>query len=405
MALAQTDLGFAAPSGPGEDRDLGLFIGGPLFQILKRAHLTDNALGLIRRRMAGAVLITWAPLPVLTALGGALFGGPPLPFVKDVECHARFLVAVPLLIFAELIVHRRMRPMIEQFYARGLVAPAEQARFDAAVASAHRLRNSVWVEVAGIVAVYLVSYFVAQHRYGTLYGDTWYASHGERNGALSWGGLWFVFVSLPVFQFLVLRWYFRLFVWARFLWKVAQLDMNLNALHPDRSGGLGFLGQSLNAFVPIGAAHGVLLSGLIANHIFFAGERLPQFQIQIFAAVVLLVLVFAAPLLFFAPKLAHVRRAGLREYGRVAQTYVRDFEAKWIRRDPPYDEQLIGTGDIQSLADLANSYSVAEQMRIAPISRAALFQFVAAILLPFVPLLLTIMPAEKLIGTFVKMIV
>jgi hypothetical protein len=217
--------------------------------------------------------------------------------------------------------------------------------------------------------------------------------------------MWFVFVSLPLFQFLLARWYFRLFVWGRFLWTVARLDLDLNALHPDKAGGLGFLGQSLNAFVPIAAAHGVMLSGLIANRIFFAGGKLSQYELPIFVGVVSLVLIFAGPLFFFSLKMADVRRAGLREYGRVAQEYVRDFENKWIRHAPPYEEQLVGTGDIQSLADLANSYAVAEQMRLAPISRAALFQFVAAILLPLAPLMLTIMPAEKLIDTFVKMVI
>jgi hypothetical protein len=400
MALAHAPAGLA----PSDDRDLGLFIGGPLYQLLKRARLTDDALGLMRRRIVWAMLITWAPLLALSTLDGGLTGGKALPFVRDIECHARFLLAVPLLLFAELMVQRRMRPMIDQFRARSLVPEAELPRFDAAVASAHKLRNSITAELVAIVAVYAVSYFVAQHRYTELYHDTWYTARGARAGGLSWAGLWFVFVSLPVFQFLFARWYFRLFVWSRFLWTVSRLDLELNALHPDKAGGLGFLGQSLNAFVPIGAAHGVLLAGLIANRIFFAGAKLTQFEIPIFVGVVALVLIFSAPLLFFSPRLAFVRRDGLREYGRVAQTYVRTFEAKWINRTAPYDEPLIGSSDIQSLADLANSFAVAEQMRVAPISRAALLQFVAAVLLPFTPLLFTIMPAEQLIGTLVKIV-
>jgi Cytochrome c oxidase caa3 assembly factor (Caa3_CtaG) len=33
----------------------------------------------------------------------------------DVEVHVRFLVALPLLMVAELVVHQRMRPIIRQF--------------------------------------------------------------------------------------------------------------------------------------------------------------------------------------------------------------------------------------------------------------------------------------------------
>ena len=35
-----------------------------------------------------------------------------LPFLKDVEMQVRLLVAVPLLVVAELVVHRRMRPVV-----------------------------------------------------------------------------------------------------------------------------------------------------------------------------------------------------------------------------------------------------------------------------------------------------
>jgi hypothetical protein len=67
-------------------------------------------------------------------------------------------------------------------------------------------------------------------------------------------------------------------------------------------------------------------------------------------------------------------------------------------------EPLVGSGDIQSLADLGNSYAVVQQMRLAPLSRAALLQFVAAILVPVVPLVLTIMSPEKLIGRLVGLV-
>jgi hypothetical protein len=189
-----------------------------------------------------------------------------------------------------------------------------------------------------------------------------------------------------------------------FLFRVARLPLQLQALHPDKAGGLGFLGQSLNAFVPIAAAHGVLLSGYLADRILYSGAHLPDFKLEIIGAVLILIGLFGGPLLLFMPVLARAKRTGLREYGRVAQVYVRTFDAKWIKGTEPADEPLIGTGDIQSLADLANSYSVAEGMRIIPLSRTALLQFIAAIVIPLIPLLLTVMPADKLASNLVKMI-
>ena len=71
----------------------------------------------------------------------------------------------------------------------------------------------------------------------------------------------------------------------------------------------------------------------------------------------MLCLVFG-PLLVFAPQLAQAKRTGLREYGTLAERYVREFDAKWLRGGAPAGEPLVGSADIQSLADLGNSFEV-----------------------------------------------
>jgi hypothetical protein len=381
-------------------QDFSLVLGGPLFQLLRRGRLSDDALGLVRRRIAFFVMITWAPLFVLSALQGSLVGGGrSMSFLNDIGSHLRFLVVVPLLLVAELVVHRRMRPMVDQFQVRGLVPPSQTARFADALDDARGLRNSVLAEVLLALVVYGVDILVIQRRYA-LQTSAWFAS---ADGRLSLAGLWFVFASLPICQFLLGRWYFRLFIWMRFLWRVTRLDLDLDATHPDKAGGLGFLRLSLNAFIPLAAAHGVLLAGLMANRIFYGGARLPEFKVEVVLVVIVLLLVFAGPLTLCAPLLARVKRTGLLEYGALAQSYVRRFEAKWLRGAPP-DEPLIGSADIQSLADMGNSFAVVEQMRIAPVSWTALIQFVAAILAPILPLTLTVMPVEKLIDTLVGMV-
>ena len=88
---------------------------------------------------------------------------------------------------------------------------------------------------------------------------------------------------------------------------------------------------------------------------------------------------------------------GKREYDTLAQRYVREFDAKWLRGGAPADEPLVGSGDIQSLADLGNSLEVVRTMRIAPVTKEAIFQLVAATLAPIAPLALTMMPLEELL--------
>jgi len=107
----------------------------------------------------------------------------------------------------------------------------------------------------------------------------------------------------------------------------------------------------------------------------------------------------------FAPKLAAAKRDGLREYGALAERYVRDFDTKWLRGGAPAGEPLLGSADIQSLADMGNSFEVIRTMRAAPIARQDIIRIVAATLAPVAPLGLTMMPLEDLLKMLIGIIV
>jgi len=141
--------------------DFSLVLGGPLFQLLRRARLSDDAMMLVRRRIIAIAFLAWLPLLLLSALEGrALGGSAAVPFLLDVEVHIRFLVALPLLVIAELVVHQRMRPIVQTFLDRNLIPEDAMDRFDAAIRSAFRLRNSVLVEILLIAVVYGVGVLI-----------------------------------------------------------------------------------------------------------------------------------------------------------------------------------------------------------------------------------------------------
>lgn len=378
--------------------DFSLVLGGPLFQLLRRAHLSGNALELLRRRILVISLLAWLPLLVLSALDGQALGGrAAVPFLLDLEIHIKFLIIVPLLIVAELVVHQRMRFVVKQFLERHLIPESAMPGFDAAVASAFRLRNSVLGEVLLIAFVYVVGVLLIWRQYAALATATWYAVPTGGELKLSTSGVWYCYVSLPIFQFLLLRWYFRIFIWMRFLWQVSRFKLSLIPTHPDRVGGLGFLSQTVFAFTPLAVAHGGLLAGNIANRIFYLGAALPQFKIEIAILVALLLCLVFGPFLVFTTQLAEAKRKGNREYGTLANRYVREFDVKWLRGGAPNGEPLVGSGDIQSLADLSNSFEVVRTMRVTPITKEAILQLVSATLAPVVPLALTMMPLEELL--------
>ena len=395
--MASSTSPFVAALRP-DSPDFSLVLGGPLYQLLRRAHMAGNALELMRRRVVVISLFAWVPLLVLSALEGRAWGGAvAVPFLRDWDTHARFLVALPLLIVAELVVHQRMRLVVKQFLERNLIPPSAVSRFEDAIASAFRLRNSVLAEVLLSAFVCLVGVSVFWRQYVVLTTATWYATPSVDGMTLSRTGVWYAYVSLALFQFLLMRWYFRILIWARFLWHVSRIQLSLIPTHPDRVGGLGFLANTVYAFVPLALAHGALLAGLIANRIFYLGARLLDFKIEVAVVLAFMLCLVFGPLVVFAAQLAQAKRTGSREYGTLAERYVREFDAKWLRGGAPADERLVGSGDIQSLADLGNSFEVVRTMQIAPITRDAIVRLAAATLVPIVPLLLTMMPLEELL--------
>ena len=393
-----------SPGGSGAP-DFSLVLGGPLFQLLRHTRLSDDALLIIRRRIIVISLFAWLPLLVLSAFEGRMLGdGVAVPFLFDAEVHVRYLLALPLLIVAELVVHRRMRPLAQQFLERNLIPESAVPRFEAAIASAFRLRNSVLVEVLLIAIVYGFGILVVWRQYVALDAATWYATPSNGGSALTLAGAWYGYVSLPIFQFLLLRWYFRIFLWTRFLWHVSRIELSLIPTHPDRVGGLGFLANVAHAFAVLAVAHGAMLAGVVANRIFFLGSSLAEFKAEIAVVLLFVLIMILGPMLVFSFQLAQAKRRGLREYGTLAERYVREFDSKWIRGNRPADERLLGSADIQSLADLANSYEVVRTMRLGPITREAIVRLATATLVPIVPLFLTMMPLDELVKTLFQIL-
>lgn len=405
MAAVTKDATSGGAAVPPEPYDFSLVLGGPLYQLYRRARLTGDALELLRRRLVAVVSIAWVPLLVLSAWEGNAWGGAvTIPFLYDADVQARFLLALPLLVVAERIVHIRLRPVIGEFLKRDLVPEPALPRFDAAVAAATRLRNSVAAELLLIAVVYGVGVLFLWRRFVAIDVPIWYGVHGGGRLQPSLAGWWFGLVSLPLMQFLLLRWYFRLFVWTRFLWQVSRIDLDLKATHHDRAGGLGFLSLTGHAFTPLLLAQGVLLSGMMANRIFFTGARLPQFRVEIVGLVAFMLFTVLAPLLVFVPLLERVKRTALREYGGLAHRYAREFDRKWLRGGAPPDEALLGSADIQSLADLGNSLQIVKEMKLFPFNPRVVIQLGVVTLLPVLPLALTMVSLDELVQRVLRIV-
>jgi hypothetical protein len=147
-----------------------------------------------------------------------------------------------------------------------------------------------------------------------------------------------------------------------------------------------------------------MLAGLVASRVLYHGESLLSFKLQIAGFIAFFVLAILCPLLMFSPRMSRAKRKGLADYGLLAQRYVESFEQKWIRPDPAGSEELLGTADIQSLADLGNSYALVRDMRSVPFGLEDMGRLAAATAAPLVPLLLTIFSPEELFMRVIKVV-
>jgi hypothetical protein len=385
-------------------RAFSLADGGPYLALMRRTGLAGPELEGTGRRAAVLVAIAWLPLFVLALLDGRAWDGVAVPLVRDADLAARLLVALPLFVFAEAVLHRRFPLSFARFASRGLVVPAQRERFEAIVADARRWIGAPWVEAVLVAIVVASAVFGVGRSVSGLGVETWYVGQATGAPVLRPAGAWLVAVSLPLFQFLLLRWGVRLAAWWILLVRISRLELQLQPLHPDKAGGIGFLAQLSLAFAPFAVALGAMASGWIANQIFHKGAQLLQFKLDLAAATAIVVFVLAGPLLAFAPALDRARRGGLGRYGNLAMQYAAEFDRKWLRAGHPPDEGPLGSGDIQSLADLGNSYGTLQDMRVVPFSAATLTRLGVFVLAPVAPLLLTMVSVEELLKRLVQMV-
>jgi hypothetical protein len=392
----------------GRSEEFSLVLGGPLYRLLLRSKLVQPPLGHLGWRIGVITSLAWLPLIALTVVGGRFVDGVKVPFLYDFEVHARLLFALPLLVFAELIVYIRMRAIVPQFIERRIITDDIRSNFNAIISSAIGLRDSLLAEITLLLLVILVGSHVWRLSLA-LQSDTWYGTVSSSTLNYTAAGYWYAFVSVPVFQFILLRWYYRIIIWCRFLFQVSRLDLNLIALHPDRCCGLGFLGNVVSSFAPLLMAHSGIVAGYIANRILHEGATLPDYRFDLLSMAALLLAIVLGPLCVFIPKLNRARLAGLRTYGGLASDYVVGFAEKWTRdangvSTNPQNEPLLGSADIQSLADLANSFAIVKEVKLVPFGRDTAIRFLVVIAIPVAPLALTMFSPEELLKRLITVV-
>jgi hypothetical protein len=382
--------------------EFSIIEGGPLHRLQLRLGLVKDQAPRIVRRAVVFALVAWLPLLILSALQGVLVRNVKIPFLYDPSAYSRFLLAVPLLIVAEIVIGPRIAEAASQFISSGLIREDEYPVFDAAIADGLRLRNSTVAEVIILAFTYFGA-FEALRIFSTNV-SAWNSLVSESGHRFTLAGYWYALVSIPIFQFLVYRWLWRTFIWCKFLWRVSKLDLQLVPTHPDHAGGLGFLGEAHRLFAIFIFAYAATGSGVFSREVLLEKVPIDTFKIPIAAFVVITLLVFLGPLFMFAPALLGTRRKALHEYSKLGVTLGRLYHQKWVKGINPADDSVLSTSDNTSLANYSRDFELVEKMRPFPFEPRTAIVLALAGLIPMVPLLATVMPMQEIFKLLLKVL-
>jgi hypothetical protein len=376
--------------------------GGPLYRIQKRLKLIREREPRLLKVAGLSIFVTWVPLLFLSAAQGTAFrtATVTVPFLHDFATYTRFLVGVPILILAESILGPRLAAAASFFVTSGLVLEKDYARFDAAVERGLRLRDSIVAELILVIGGY--AFALTGLKAFAVHVATWSSTHTEMGFSLTWAGWWLIGFCAPFFNFLMLRWIWRLFLWAQFLGTMNSLDLQLFPPHPDESGGLGFIGRAQQFFGIVLFGYSAATAGVLADSVIYDKVPLQHYAAPIAAYVVVVVGIVIAPLLVFALRLHETKIKGLYQYGSLATSYTSAFHHKWITKSQEESEPLLGTSDIQSLADLGNSFGFIKSMDDLPMNPRTPIHLALACLIPMSPLLLIVIPLKDILKLIFK---
>jgi hypothetical protein len=394
--------------------DLGVFSangfslckGGLAFDLMLKLHVGHRHRSHLLRRVALFILVMWVPMAILAGAqdSGPAVGGP-ISFFADLSIYARFFVTFPLFIAAEVSIDPWIGRMVAQFVETGLVRPDVLPGFRTALSDTARLRDSKWIEGMILIAVWVVNSVIRREEF-IEHLASWASVVTETGRQMTMAGMWYTYISAPLFLFLAARWLWRIGLWTYLLWRISTLDLHLAPAHPDRVGGLGFLAVGQTRFAILSFATGTVVASYLANLVVFEHVSALSFRTLLIATVVIQLALVLAPLLVFTPRLFDLKEKANLQYGALATRYVREFDAKWLRDQRALPEQeLLGNNDIQSLADLASSFGIVQEIRVVPFGKETVLTMIFAYALPLLPLFVSELPLKEILSVMGKMLV
>lgn len=347
---------------------------------------------------AGLSVLLWLILALL-----AIAEGYPDRFfsLQAMAIHARMLVVIPLILLCQVFFDRAIRVALGALVDNGIIVGGAKAALSGDAHLLMRLSRSWQLQLGLLIAVVLFSIATPLDYRPGLSSYVGNATAAAETIAMKWYWL----VCLPIFRFVFVRFLWLLCMWSYLVWRLSRTNLELVAEDPDLAGGLGLLE----------AAQEKLLIFVVAIAIFDAAALAEIFQHttldeqRVYVHIVLVALIglsiIGGPLLFLVAPLSRCRRSGIVEFSALAREYAVRFRRRWILPAEPDYDNLLGSSDLQSLADIGGAYWRTKLMRVLPITRRLLLMILSCAAVPYLPLLLLKYPLAELLADMLRKII
>lgn len=387
-------------SAPGSSPAYSFNRHGPFYRLQRWLGLLSETDLAAARRALLFMALAWIPTVLLAVLEGqALNEQHEHAILFDFSAYA-FALAIVAFVLMEQTSDRRMAWLVSQFAAYGIAPEASRECFTRARHNMARRTGSWLAEAIILAGAYFLAYTWIQRGASRIEGGTWFGQVIDGNLQFTLAGWWLLLVALPLFWFLLGRWLWRFVTWGLLLRDIARCDLRLVATHPDRCGGLAFIGEYPQTYLLFVFSVSLVIAATVLKQVIYAGASLLSFKFALLGLILFLIVAFVLPLLVFTPVLLKPKRQGLSRYGALVSRHHLAFESKWITGEGTSGEAVddpLGSPDMSSLADLSASYQIIQEMRPVPVTKQSIVPLVFAALLPFVAVAATQAPFKQIL--------
>lgn len=374
-------------------------------KLILKAGIAGNSMQAQIIRAVIPMLICWVPLAIFTTLDGTFWTGDiTTSFITSFDTQLRFLISLPLFILSERMVTPKLELILQQFISSGIISKQDKEEYLLTIKKRTRFLKSHWTDLAVLVVCYIQAFAVLTYESTFTHLISWQMEIMDGEPNLNFAGYWITLIGKPFILFLFYRWILRIIVWGTILRRTSRLDLNLFAIHPDRCGGLGFLGYSIRYFSPVAFAISVTVAGNISDFMLIENVHLAELKFAIAGYFLLITLIFTLPLVPFIKKLIEKREKSIFENNDFANGMYREFRKQLSKGYENVNNDDLKLPYYSSICDLNGVMENALGMKFMPFTIKDLIPLWTMAGIPFLGVIIIEVPVAELFRTIISFV-